>query len=162
MEIRFEHLKYCELRIHLSRVPLLSLRFFEDLKDMLGFTPYRFYYYMWKYITPTLLLVLLCASFIQLSLTPPSYSAWIQEEVSPSPGSSKKKKAVKESKQGGQTIPTKADNQQDAPGVFDHIKSKLERRTSGTKCSLRLLLKWSGGAKAAHRCGQLKVHLQPD
>ncbi|XP_069019134.1 sodium-dependent neutral amino acid transporter B(0)AT2 [Embiotoca jacksoni] len=56
-------------------------KFFEDLKDMLGFTPYRFYYYMWKYITPILLLVLLCASFIQLSMTPPSYSAWIQEEA---------------------------------------------------------------------------------
>ncbi|TKS73913.1 Sodium-dependent neutral amino acid transporter B(0)AT2 [Collichthys lucidus] len=56
-------------------------KFFEDLKDMLGFTPYRFYYYMWKYITPILLLVLLCASFIQLTMTPPSYSAWIQEEA---------------------------------------------------------------------------------
>lgn len=59
-----------------------SLRFFEDLKDMLGFTPFRFYYYMWKYITPILLLVLLCSSLIQLTMTPPSYSAWIQEEVS--------------------------------------------------------------------------------
>lgn len=49
---------------------------------MLGFTPYRFYYYMWKYITPILLLVLLCSSFIQLIMTPPSYSAWIQNEVS--------------------------------------------------------------------------------
>ncbi|XP_068458826.1 sodium-dependent neutral amino acid transporter B(0)AT2 [Clinocottus analis] len=56
-------------------------KFFDDLKDMLGFTPYRFYYYMWKYITPILLLLLLCTSFIQLSLTPPSYSAWNQEEA---------------------------------------------------------------------------------
>ncbi|XP_026220329.1 sodium-dependent neutral amino acid transporter B(0)AT2 [Anabas testudineus] len=56
-------------------------KFFEDLKDMLGFTPYRFYYYMWKYITPILLLILLCSSFIQLIMTPPSYSAWIQEEA---------------------------------------------------------------------------------
>ncbi|KAM7415135.1 hypothetical protein PAMA_019790 [Pampus argenteus] len=56
-------------------------KFFEDLKDMLGFTPYRFYYYMWKYITPTLLLVLLASSLIQLIMTPPSYSAWIQEEA---------------------------------------------------------------------------------
>ncbi|CAG5957587.1 unnamed protein product [Menidia menidia] len=56
-------------------------KFFEDLKDMLGFTPYRFYYYMWKYITPILLLLLLCSSFIQLMMTPPSYSAWIQEEA---------------------------------------------------------------------------------
>uniref|UniRef100_A0A3Q3QRC6 Transporter n=1 Tax=Monopterus albus TaxID=43700 RepID=A0A3Q3QRC6_MONAL len=56
-------------------------KFFEDLKDMLGFTPYRFYYYMWKYITPILLLVLMCSSFIQLIMTPPSYSAWIEEEA---------------------------------------------------------------------------------
>lgn len=55
---------------------------------MLGFTPYRFYYYMWKFITPILLLVLLGSSFVQLIMTPPSYSAWIEEEVSqrlPSP-----------------------------------------------------------------------------
>ncbi|XP_054632001.1 sodium-dependent neutral amino acid transporter B(0)AT2 isoform X2 [Dunckerocampus dactyliophorus] len=56
-------------------------KFFEDLKDMLGFTPYRFYYYMWKFITPILLLVLLCSSFIQLTMAPPVYSAWIQEEA---------------------------------------------------------------------------------
>uniref|UniRef100_A0A8C6KX43 Transporter n=1 Tax=Nothobranchius furzeri TaxID=105023 RepID=A0A8C6KX43_NOTFU len=56
-------------------------KFFEDLKDMLGFTPYHFYYYMWKYITPILLIVLLCSSFIQLAMTPPSYSAWIEEEA---------------------------------------------------------------------------------
>uniref|UniRef100_A0AAQ5Z292 Transporter n=1 Tax=Amphiprion ocellaris TaxID=80972 RepID=A0AAQ5Z292_AMPOC len=55
--------------------------FFGKLCDMLGFTPYRFYYYMWKYITPILLLVLLCSSLIQLTMTPPSYSAWIQEEA---------------------------------------------------------------------------------
>uniref|UniRef100_A0A3P8X6X6 Solute carrier family 6 member 15 n=1 Tax=Cynoglossus semilaevis TaxID=244447 RepID=A0A3P8X6X6_CYNSE len=57
-------------------------KFFEDLKDMLGFTPFRFYYYMWKYVTPILLLLLLCSSVIQLCVTPPSYNAWIQEEVS--------------------------------------------------------------------------------
>ncbi|XP_034005046.1 sodium-dependent neutral amino acid transporter B(0)AT2 [Trematomus bernacchii] len=56
-------------------------KFFEDLKEMLGFTPYRFYYYMWKYITPTLLILLLCTSFIQLAMKPPVYSAWIQEEA---------------------------------------------------------------------------------
>ncbi|KAM9815979.1 sodium-dependent neutral amino acid transporter B(0)AT2 isoform 1-T2 [Syngnathus typhle] len=56
-------------------------KFFEDLKDMLGFRPYRFYYYMWKFITPSLLLVLLCSSFVQLIKTPPSYSAWIQEQA---------------------------------------------------------------------------------
>lgn len=50
---------------------------------MLGFTPYRFYYYMWKFITPILLLLLLGSSFVQLCMTPPSYSAWIEDKVSP-------------------------------------------------------------------------------
>lgn len=67
---------------HQCLIPAASLRFFEDLKDMLGFRPYRFFYYMWKFITPILLLVLLGSSFIQLVMTPPSYNAWIQEEVS--------------------------------------------------------------------------------
>ncbi|CAL1594790.1 unnamed protein product [Knipowitschia caucasica] len=57
-------------------------KFFEDLKDMLGFTPYRFYFYMWKFITPILLLLLLASSFIQLLMTPPSYSAWNKEQAS--------------------------------------------------------------------------------
>ncbi|XP_068168115.1 sodium-dependent neutral amino acid transporter B(0)AT2 [Antennarius striatus] len=56
-------------------------RFFEDLKDMLGFTPFRFYYYMWKFITPILLLVLLGSSFVQMVMTPPSYNAWKQDEA---------------------------------------------------------------------------------
>ncbi|CAB1322774.1 unnamed protein product, partial [Coregonus sp. 'balchen'] len=54
-------------------------KFFEDLKDMLGFTPFRFYYYMWKYVTPLLLILLLGSSVIQLGMTPPSYSAWIKD-----------------------------------------------------------------------------------
>ncbi|XP_061085106.1 sodium-dependent neutral amino acid transporter B(0)AT2-like [Conger conger] len=54
-------------------------KFFEDLKDMLGFSPFRFYYYMWKYITPLVLMALLATSFIQLGMTPPTYSAWIEE-----------------------------------------------------------------------------------
>lgn len=49
---------------------------------MLGFSPYRIYYYLWKYITPVLLLVLMLASFIQIIMTPATYNAWIQEEVS--------------------------------------------------------------------------------
>ncbi|XP_068595999.1 sodium-dependent neutral amino acid transporter B(0)AT2 [Brachionichthys hirsutus] len=56
-------------------------KFFEDLKEMLGFTPFRFYYYMWKYITPVLLLVLLGSSFVQMVMTPPSYHAWRQDEA---------------------------------------------------------------------------------
>lgn len=80
---------YPRIKIHLvisrENSPLalcLLLRFFEDLKDMLGFTPYRCYYYLWKYITPILLLILMAASFIQMIMTPTSYNAWIREEVS--------------------------------------------------------------------------------
>lgn len=51
---------------------------------MLGFSPSRYYYYMWKYVTPVLLLTLLAASAIQLGMTPPSYSAWIEQKVSTS------------------------------------------------------------------------------
>ncbi|XP_055795513.1 sodium-dependent neutral amino acid transporter B(0)AT2-like [Salvelinus fontinalis] len=54
-------------------------KFFEDLKDMLGFTPFRFYYYMWKYVTPLLLILLLGSSVIQMGMTPPSYSAWLED-----------------------------------------------------------------------------------
>lgn len=57
-------------------------KFFEDLKDMLGFTPFRFYYYMWKYVTPLLLILLLGSSVIQLGMTPPSYSAWLEDLAS--------------------------------------------------------------------------------
>ncbi|XP_020336792.1 sodium-dependent neutral amino acid transporter B(0)AT2-like [Oncorhynchus kisutch] len=57
-------------------------KFFEDLKDMLGFTPFRFYYYMWKYVTPLLLILLLGSSVIQLGMTPPSYSAWLEDMAS--------------------------------------------------------------------------------
>ncbi|XP_029490739.2 sodium-dependent neutral amino acid transporter B(0)AT2-like [Oncorhynchus nerka] len=57
-------------------------KFFEDLKDMLGFTPFQFYYYMWKYVTPLLLILLLGSSVIQLGMTPPSYSAWLEDMAS--------------------------------------------------------------------------------
>ncbi|KAL4659456.1 sodium-dependent neutral amino acid transporter B(0)AT2-like [Arapaima gigas] len=54
-------------------------RFFQDLKDMLQFSPLRIYYYLWKYITPTGLLLLLAASVIQLGMDPPSYKAWVED-----------------------------------------------------------------------------------
>ncbi|KAG8137938.1 hypothetical protein E2320_003878 [Naja naja] len=57
-------------------------KFMEDLKDMLGFSPNQFYYYTWKYISPIVLLSLLIASIIQMVLSPPSYSAWIEDKAS--------------------------------------------------------------------------------
>lgn len=53
----------------------------QELTEMLGFRPYRFYYYMWKFVSPLCMAVLTTASIIQLGLTPPGYSAWIKEEV---------------------------------------------------------------------------------
>lgn len=53
----------------------------QELTEMLGFRPYRFYFYMWKFVSPLCMAVLTTASIIQLGVTPPGYSAWIKEEV---------------------------------------------------------------------------------
>lgn len=53
----------------------------EDLKDMLGFSPSQYYYYMWKYVSPFVLLCLLVASIVQMGLSPPGYNAWIEDMV---------------------------------------------------------------------------------
>ncbi|XP_017362311.1 sodium-dependent neutral amino acid transporter B(0)AT2 [Cebus imitator] len=57
-------------------------KFMEDLKDMLGFAPSRYYYYMWKYISPLMLLSLLIASIVNMGLSPPGYNAWIENKAS--------------------------------------------------------------------------------
>ncbi|KAL8221642.1 UNVERIFIED_CONTAM: hypothetical protein K2H54_073165 [Gekko kuhli] len=56
-------------------------KFMEDLKDMLGFSPNPYYYYMWKYISPVVLLSLLVASIVQMLLSPPGYNAWIEHKA---------------------------------------------------------------------------------
>lgn len=57
----------------------------QELTEMLGFRPYRFYFYMWKFVSPLFMAVLTTASIIQLGVSPPGYSAWIKEEVSRGP-----------------------------------------------------------------------------
>ncbi|XP_055483945.1 sodium-dependent neutral amino acid transporter B(0)AT2 isoform X1 [Psammomys obesus] len=57
-------------------------KFIEDLTDMLGFAPSKYYYYMWKYISPLMLLTLLIASIVNMGLSPPGYNAWIEEKAS--------------------------------------------------------------------------------
>ncbi|NXE71426.1 S6A17 protein, partial [Calcarius ornatus] len=57
-------------------------KFMQELTEMLGFRPYQFYYYAWKYVSPICMAVLMTASIIQLGVSPPGYSAWIREEVS--------------------------------------------------------------------------------
>ncbi|XP_069760141.1 sodium-dependent neutral amino acid transporter B(0)AT2 isoform X3 [Narcine bancroftii] len=54
-------------------------KFMEDLKDMLGFTPFRYYYYTWKYISPLILIALFVASIVQMCVSAPGYHAWISE-----------------------------------------------------------------------------------
>lgn len=56
-------------------------RFMQELTEMLGFRPYQFYFYAWKYISPICMAGLMTACIIQLGLNPPGYSAWIREEV---------------------------------------------------------------------------------
>uniref|UniRef100_A0A8B9J967 Transporter n=1 Tax=Astyanax mexicanus TaxID=7994 RepID=A0A8B9J967_ASTMX len=56
-------------------------RFMQDLEDMLGFRPYKFYFYMWKYVSPLCLLVLVLATIIQMAISPPGYNAWVQDQA---------------------------------------------------------------------------------
>lgn len=73
------------LNVGNGMVPSLLGRFMQELTEMLGFRPYQFYYYTWKYVSPICMAVLMTASIIQLGVSPPGYSAWIREEVSTAP-----------------------------------------------------------------------------
>ncbi|XP_030639892.1 sodium-dependent neutral amino acid transporter SLC6A17 [Chanos chanos] len=54
-------------------------RFMQDLQDMLGFRPYIFYFYLWKYVSPVCLIVLISATVIEMAISPPGYNAWVQD-----------------------------------------------------------------------------------
>uniref|UniRef100_A0A8C7HCH7 Solute carrier family 6 member 17 n=1 Tax=Oncorhynchus kisutch TaxID=8019 RepID=A0A8C7HCH7_ONCKI len=56
--------------------------FMQDLEDMLGFRPHAFYFYMWKYVSPCCLIVLIMATVIEMAISPPGYNAWVEELVS--------------------------------------------------------------------------------
>uniref|UniRef100_A0A3B3DVV2 Transporter n=1 Tax=Oryzias melastigma TaxID=30732 RepID=A0A3B3DVV2_ORYME len=57
-------------------------RFMQDLEDMLGFRPYAFYYYMWRYVSPAILVVLIAATVIEMAVSPAGYNAWVESEGS--------------------------------------------------------------------------------
>lgn len=54
----------------------------QDLEDMLGFKPYRLYFYLWKYVSPSCLLVLITSSVIEMAIKSPGYNAWVEDLVS--------------------------------------------------------------------------------
>lgn len=54
----------------------------QDLEDMLGFRPYSFYFYMWKFVSPAVLVLLICATVIEMAISPAGYNAWVEAEVS--------------------------------------------------------------------------------
>ncbi|XP_017577516.1 sodium-dependent neutral amino acid transporter SLC6A17 [Pygocentrus nattereri] len=54
-------------------------RFMQDLEDMLGFKPYRLYFYLWKYVSPVCLIILIAATVVEMSISPPGYNAWVQD-----------------------------------------------------------------------------------
>ncbi|XP_075947061.1 sodium-dependent neutral amino acid transporter SLC6A17 [Anarhichas minor] len=55
-------------------------RFMQDLEDMLGFRPHSFYYYMWRYVSPAILVVLIVATVIEMAISPAGYNAWVEAE----------------------------------------------------------------------------------
>ncbi|KAK1901292.1 Sodium-dependent neutral amino acid transporter SLC6A17 [Dissostichus eleginoides] len=54
-------------------------RFMQDLEDMLGFRPCIIYFYLWKYVSPICLILLISATVIEMAIIPPGYNAWVQE-----------------------------------------------------------------------------------
>lgn len=58
------------------------IRFMQDLEDMLGFRPYSVYFYLWKYVSPVCLIILISASVVEMAISPPGYNAWVQDLVS--------------------------------------------------------------------------------
>lgn len=54
-------------------------KFMQELTEMLGFRPYSYYFYSWKYVSPIFMAILLLTSLIQLFFSPPAYSAWNKE-----------------------------------------------------------------------------------
>ncbi|XP_078276644.1 sodium-dependent neutral amino acid transporter SLC6A17 [Rhinoraja longicauda] len=57
-------------------------KFMQELTEMLGFTPYSYYYYTWKYISPLAMAILMVTSIVQMGITPPGYNAWIMDTAS--------------------------------------------------------------------------------
>ncbi|XP_067249893.1 sodium-dependent neutral amino acid transporter SLC6A17 isoform X2 [Chanodichthys erythropterus] len=54
-------------------------RFMQDLEDMLGFRPCIIYFYLWKYVSPVCLIILISASVVEMAISPPGYNAWVQD-----------------------------------------------------------------------------------
>lgn len=54
----------------------------QDLEDMLGFRPCFIYFYLWKYVSPVCLIILISASVVEMAISPPGYNAWVQDLVS--------------------------------------------------------------------------------
>lgn len=61
---------------------MVFIRFMQDLEDMLGFRPCIIYFYLWKYVSPVCLIVLISASVVEMAISPPGYNAWVQDLVS--------------------------------------------------------------------------------
>jgi len=72
----------CLILICDSACFMLSIRFMQDLEDMLGFRPCIVYFYLWKYVSPVCLIILISASVVEMAINPPGYNAWVQDLVS--------------------------------------------------------------------------------
>ncbi|KAM7412043.1 hypothetical protein PAMA_021829 [Pampus argenteus] len=44
--------------------------------------PYAFYYYMWRYVSPAVLVVLIFATVVEMAVSPAGYNAWVEAEGS--------------------------------------------------------------------------------
>lgn len=56
-------------------------RFMDDIKEMLGYRPWKLYKYMWQYISILAMIGLLLASLIRMCIAHPTYQAWNMEKA---------------------------------------------------------------------------------
>lgn len=57
----------------------LTSRFTEDIYEMTGYRPGRYWQLMWRYVGPLLMTVILTAAILEMAIKGPKYGAWSSE-----------------------------------------------------------------------------------
>lgn len=60
----------------------INYRFTEDVYQMTGIRPGLYWQITWRYIGPTIMVVILASSILSMVLENPTYGAWNPDEVS--------------------------------------------------------------------------------
>lgn len=76
-----ERYKFFKTKKILMRIKLIVHRFTEDIFQMTGYRPGRYWQYTWRYIGPVIMVCILVSSVVCMVIQNPTYSAWNAAEV---------------------------------------------------------------------------------